>query len=177
MSKSSVYKKLIAEMQIEGLPSNKRAAVLVDAAVKRLQAFFMRRILRIRREKKMNLSKSGGFQVAQFLACYKIQRMLRASLSRRRLMRRAQQVYVKYIDDTGKFYWKHSITKDVVWKKPKSLQYSDCGAAVKNPTEEESCVINCSVCEEDNFSTCFCNDCDVSYCAPCFELGHRGIIC
>lgn len=55
-----------------------------------------------------------------------------------------------------------------------SQRYSDCGAAIKNPTEDNSCVINCSVCEDQNYSTCYCNDCDVPYCSNCFEISHRG---
>jgi hypothetical protein len=120
--KCASYKKMIADLKTEGpLQSVKRAHMSIDKAVKRLQAFFMRRILRMRREKKMNMGAGQGFQVTQFLACYKIQRMIRAALSRRRVVRKAQQTYVKYVNDNGKFYWKHIRTNEVVWKKPKSL--------------------------------------------------------
>lgn len=120
--KCASYKKMIVDLKTEGpLQSVKRANITIDKAVKRLQAFFMKRILRMRREKKMNLAAGQGFQVTQFLACYKIQRMIRAALSRRRVVRKAQQSYVKYVNDNGKFYWKHIRTNEVVWKKPKSL--------------------------------------------------------
>jgi hypothetical protein len=126
-TKSSLYVNMIEDLKRDGnLKSEQRARSTIENAVKRLQSFFMKRILRIRREKKMNLNSGGGFQVTQFLACYKIQRMVRAALSRRRLVKRAQQSYVKYVNENGKFYWKHFRTHEIVWKKPKSLVLFNC---------------------------------------------------
>ena len=55
-----------------GSAAEKRAMKTIDFEVKKLQAFFMRQILRKRREKKMNLKAGEGFAIKQFLAVFKI---------------------------------------------------------------------------------------------------------
>lgn len=113
-------------------------------------------------------------KVKQFLAVFKIQQVFRMYRSRRRVTRVAQTVYVKYIDDLARFYWRHKYTKANTYEKPRSLRQQDCGAPIKTPHVNESCAIDCSVCEDVNFSTLFCDECDTTFCEPCFAMGHRG---
>ena len=74
--KSPVYQKILTDYKDGIKPSELKAKLVIDSKVKQLQAFFMRRILKMRRDKKMNLSAGKGFQVAQFLACFTIQKVI-----------------------------------------------------------------------------------------------------
>ena len=157
-----------------GSGAEKRATLIVDSEVKKLQAFFMRQILRKRREKKMNLKAGEGFAIKQFLAVFKIQMLFRRYNARRKLQRQAQMIYIKYLDDNHQVYWKHTINKNKVYEKPLSLGKVDCGNPVQYPDEDESCVIDCSVCEKDDYAVLYCIECDAPYCKKCFTTTHKG---
>ena len=157
-----------------GSAAEKRAMKSIDAEVKRLQAFFMRQIIRKRREKRMNLKAGEGFAIKQFLAVFKIQMAFRRFSARKRLVQQAQSVYIKYLDEQHRVYWKHIINKKRSYQKPLSLGNLDCGNPVQYPTDDESCVIDCSVCEKDDNATLRCMECEAPYCESCFAASHKG---
>ena len=74
LSKSNTYSKVLSEFRDGLKPSEVKARRLIDKDVRILQAFFIRRIIKKRREKKLNISaSSGGNYLAQYKACLKIQ--------------------------------------------------------------------------------------------------------
>ena len=175
--KAAKFKTIRSEVATEGgSAAMKRAEKTVDTAVRSMQAFFMRQIMRNRRNKRMNLKAGEGFAVKQFLAVSKIQMTFRRHHARNKLIRTAQHVYVKYLDQEGIMFWRHRYTKESHYTKPFSLRNFDCGVPVQYPAEDESCVIDCCVCvgEADRPALLLCMDCDKPYCEECFAVGHKG---
>jgi hypothetical protein len=101
-----------------------------------------------------------------------IQSFVRGCKGRRVGESMAQQVYFKYIDDSGLHYWYNSRTATSVWYKPKLLHTSDCGFPVILPPEELLMIIYCTVCEIRTMQ-CICDECNELMCDVCFHKTHK----
>lgn len=109
----------------------------------------------------------------QLHAIKRIQAIVKRFLSKRMVMKIAQQIYHKFIDgESEREYWFNPRNNTSFWKKPLLLGTLDCGIAIRMPTELEKYVINCNICE-NNYSTCYCKDCQYCYCTSCYTTSHR----
>jgi hypothetical protein len=153
------------------------AEKLISSAVSVLQTWARNRIgiNRILRDwKELAKQKIGKLRIKS--AIY-IQNMIRGFLGKVRIMRIAQGIYSKYLDEeSNAVYWFNPRTEAAFWKKPKLLGTKDCGNPVSMPPADEQFVVMCCLCDPDNnpkSATLFCDDCDDVYCPDCFRIAHK----
>ena len=104
----------------------------------------------------------------------RIETMVRSFLGKRHIMRMAQSLYNKYVDEeTGAIYWFNPRTSNAFWTKPKLLGKFDCGVPIRMPHPDDQYVVICGSCAENSAST-YCDECDFAYCLSCFHTAHRG---
>lgn len=102
-----------------------------------------------------------------------IQSVVRMFVYKRRALRKAQLVYMKYIDPKEKReYWFNPKTMASMWTKPRLLGHLDCGMPIMLPTAKEEFVVLCNICLTKT-STCFCDECNEPMCNQCFVDYHK----
>ena len=103
----------------------------------------------------------------------RIETLVRLFLGRRRIMRMAQTLYTKYIDDeTQAVYWFNPRTGSAFWAKPRLLGHFDCGMPIRMPPPDDQYVALCGSCADKSAAT-YCDECDFAYCSACFAVAHR----
>lgn len=162
ISLNPVYKKK------EGYLENKCATLTstrtVDEALDSIQRMFKVIIFRMGMYRVRQIVQAKKLFEKQQLSSTIIQASARGYLGRRRGIKLAQKMYLKYIDnDSGIPFWTNAYLGTSFWTKPTLLRELDCGDGIKLPLEREQYTPACYECSE-NTAACFCEQCNTLYC-------------
>jgi SOS-response transcriptional repressor LexA len=150
-----------------------QCSMLLTSNIRLLQQFFKNRYCIHQLNKSLDQYQIEKRFRNQVRAAVKMQHLIKSFLAFRFITKIAQNVYNKFIDgESEREYWYNPRTAQSFWSKPKMLGRYDCGMALRMPTELEKFVVNCQICEK-NYSTCYCKDCSLVYCTPCYATAHR----
>lgn len=160
------------EILLRDKAANRVANKSITSAQRKLRDWIRVRLGLKRMAKIKRLKLANVMKVKKEEAAKKIQGIFKSYMGKKVLVKLAQSIYTKYIDqETFQPYWFNPRTNKSFWKKPFLLGKADCGIPTTLPLPDEEFAANCLNCENERASM-FCDECNEIYCISCYNKLH-----
>jgi hypothetical protein len=138
--------------------------------VVRIQCLIRRRLARLRVRRVRRDRAEARRHAAMLAELARVQALVRSFVYRRRVMKLAQRIIVKYHPYLSDAYYYNPRTQVKTYTKPRVLGHLDA-FTIALPEEGLAFFVHCYNCVT-NPATCFCQDCEDSLCRLCFDSLH-----
>lgn len=165
------YKKIFSVLSSKTSKAVSQSYIL--GGIRSIQAFWLNRIVLKNLTLSLKEYQKAKKLVIQNAAARKLQGMIRNHLTKRWMVKIAQELYEKYVDGNSELpYWYNPRTKQSFWTKPTLLGQYDVSNATRMPNDLEKYEVLCATCTSV-YATCYCIQCSSPYCTPCYIKLHQ----